>query len=105
MKGARLQEYAVAGDRAEERGERNGRGGSNVEDPVTAGLSIPTFSALAPPSPDADADGVMDVCDNCLTTASADQDDSDGRPLCDWNGDCVLDGDGIRRIVDEMVGP
>ena len=39
--------------------------GNNVEDLVTSGLDSSQFIALAVPSPDTDADGVMDECDGC----------------------------------------
>ncbi len=75
---------------------------------------------------DIDGDGAGDACDNCVLTPNADQGDSDGdglgdacdacpnnspaltidasgRPQLDRNGDCLVDGNDIQLIVDEML--
>jgi hypothetical protein len=60
--------------------------------PIGANCDVGAYEAPASPpiAPDGDADGVVDPVDNCLTTANADQANSDGDVLgnaCDTDDD------------------
>ena len=58
---------------------------------------------VAPPSSDADSDGVVDEADNCLAVPNPDQQDTDGDgagDVCDLTPNGDGDGDGVDDQVD-----
>ena len=68
--------------------------------------------ACPPGSPDTDADGIPDACDNCPLGANPGQEDSDGDGIADACDNCALnanpgqedgDGDGVGDVCDNCL--
>ena len=65
---------------------------------TTAGTTVSPFIVRGIIGPDTDSDGIVDVLDNCPTTANTSQADSDADDLGDACDACLLAVDGIANF-------
>lgn len=84
----------------QEDGSATGVNGCNDDNAMTSGAAY-VFAGFGP---DHDGDGIASPVDACPNNAPGLPVDSNGRPLRDCNGDCLVDGLDVQCIVDEILG-